>query len=159
MRSSILVAEREGKGSRVTIVVPGEPPKATAQHGLHIAKGRLYRKPQPAIEAMKAMLEPFVPAKPMSGPLIVRVVFEYPYRKSDLATKAKRDHLARVPWCPMDAKPDVDNLAKGLLDAMTKLGFWEDDAQIFDLRIQKRRGHNPRLEIEITPFTGDREVR
>lgn len=158
MRTSILVAEREGKGSRVTIVVPGEPPKATAQHGLHIAKGRLYRKPQPAIEAMKAMLEPFA-GEPMSGPLIVRVVFEYPYRKGDLATKAKRDHLAGVPWCPMDAKPDVDNLAKGLLDAMTKLGFWEDDAQIFDLRIQKRRGHSPRLEIEITPFAGDMEVR
>ncbi len=34
-------------------------------------------------------------------------------------------------------KPDVDNLAKLILDAMTKAGYWLDDNQVCDLRVTK----------------------
>lgn len=35
-------------------------------------------------------------------------------------------------------RPDCDNYAKELIDAMTGLGFWGDDAQVVDLHIVKR---------------------
>ena len=34
-------------------------------------------------------------------------------------------------------KPDVDNYAKELIDAMTAVGFWNDDAQVVDLKVVK----------------------
>ena len=41
---------------------------------------------------------------------------------------------------PRITKPDVDNLAKLILDAMTKAGYWHDDNQVCDLRITKYDG-------------------
>lgn len=34
-------------------------------------------------------------------------------------------------------RPDADNLAKAVMDAMTVIRFWHDDAQIADLRVRK----------------------
>jgi Holliday junction resolvase len=34
-------------------------------------------------------------------------------------------------------RPDYDNLEKGLIDALTKLGAWDDDAQIADVHTTK----------------------
>ena len=34
-------------------------------------------------------------------------------------------------------KPDVDNYIKTFVDCMTKTGFFEDDAQVVDLRVRK----------------------
>ena len=42
---------------------------------------------------------------------------------------------------------DVDNLAKQLLDAMTRLRFWDDDRQIVELTCRKRYAEEPRWEI------------
>ena len=42
---------------------------------------------------------------------------------------------------------DVDNLAKGILDALTGL-IWRDDSQIISLKIEKAVGE-PLIEIEI----------
>lgn len=36
------------------------------------------------------------------------------------------------------SKPDLDNLIKSTLDAMTVLGVWYDDAQIVEIRATKR---------------------
>jgi len=36
-----------------------------------------------------------------------------------------------------ECKPDLDNLAKAVLDAMTVGGWWGDDCQITDLRVRK----------------------
>lgn len=38
---------------------------------------------------------------------------------------------------PDRRRRDLDNLLKGLLDALTHAGFWLDDSQIVDLRIRK----------------------
>lgn len=35
-------------------------------------------------------------------------------------------------------KPDVDNYAKGLMDALTDAGWWEDDTQVQHLAVLKR---------------------
>lgn len=35
-------------------------------------------------------------------------------------------------------RPDVDNLAKAVMDAMTHCGFWKDDSQVIRLEVIKR---------------------
>lgn len=37
-------------------------------------------------------------------------------------------------------RPDLDNVAKLLLDAMTKAGYWHDDAQVVELSLAKYTG-------------------
>jgi len=46
----------------------------------------------------------------------------------------KRD---RGLWLPKVTRPDVDNMAKGLLDCITRVGLIQDDGLIFDLRLRK----------------------
>lgn len=49
-------------------------------------------------------------------------------------------------------KPDVDNYAKGVLDAITKDGrFWSDDSQVQTLSVTKRwTDEEPSIRITIT---------
>ena len=47
-------------------------------------------------------------------------------------------------------KPDLDNMVKLIMDAMTRAKFWKDDAQILEIRAAKYYSVNPRWEIEIT---------
>ena len=49
-------------------------------------------------------------------------------------------------------KPDADNLAKLVLDALTKAGAWDDDAQVTTLivnKAQRARGLEPRTYVRI----------
>lgn len=46
-------------------------------------------------------------------------------------------------------KPDVDNYAKGVLDAITKAGIWEDDTLVRSLHVQKTWADEGFIDIEI----------
>ena len=48
-----------------------------------------------------------------------------------------------------NAKPDTDNLQKGLKDAMTKLGWWKDDCQVFSEHVTKIYSRVPGIRIDI----------
>lgn len=71
------------------------------------------------IDSYTALLRPYVPEKPMKGPININMWFTYPLTK-----KRKAGNLFKT------TKPDWDNLAKTLQDVMTKLGFWYDDSQV-----------------------------
>lgn len=47
-------------------------------------------------------------------------------------------------------KPDIDNLAKAVLDAINYTNLWEDDSQIVDLRAIKTYSDEPSCRIIIT---------
>lgn len=52
-------------------------------------------------------------------------------------------------------RPDVDNLGKSILDAITKDGrFWKDDAQVVNLTVLKRWGESDSITVSIEPATG-----
>jgi Holliday junction resolvase RusA-like endonuclease len=59
--------------------------------------------------------------------------------------KSSKNDLAIV-------KPDLDNLSKGLTDALSKCGFWKDDCQIIALTAVKVYNDTPlppRIEIKM----------
>ncbi len=85
------------------------------------------------------------PAAPLQGPLAVRLVCTFQPPAAWPKWKA-----ARMDEVPHDTKPDVDNLQKAALDALTKTGaFWRDDAQITRIAVEKRYGACPGTHVEI----------
>ncbi len=55
------------------------------------------------------------------------------------------------------ARPDVDNVAKLVMDAGTKAGLWEDDTQVAGLLVVRMRcakGEEPSTTIEVEPMAG-----
>ena len=108
----------------VSGVPKGQPrPRAFARNG----KVRVY-DPGTA-EGWKSAIaiaaEPHRPAQPIEGPIICSIDFALP-RPKRLMRKCDPDGPL-----PHTGKPDRDNLDKAVLDALTTLGFWRDDAQVY----------------------------
>lgn len=61
--------------------------------------------------------------EPLTGPLLVRVVFTLP--KPASAPKTRRVWPSK--------RPDLDKLVRGCFDAVTDCGCWVDDAQVVEL--------------------------
>ena len=78
----------------------------------------------------------------------MQVICYLPIPKSGTKKLKSKMELGLVPHIK---NCDIDNLAKNLLDCMTKLGFWKDDRQVFDLHIVKRYedGNGPRWWIKL----------
>ena len=71
-------------------------------------------------------------------PVAVSLSFRMPRPKKHFRT-GKHSHELRPDAPVLYAKtPDADNLAKAVLDALTVLGLWKDDAQVVDLHVTKR---------------------
>ncbi|MCO1575007.1 RusA family crossover junction endodeoxyribonuclease [Crossiella sp. SN42] len=57
---------------------------------------------------------------------------------------------------PAVRRPDLDKLARAVLDAITSAGVWADDAQVIQLHASKRLaepGEHTGCHIRITPIT------
>lgn len=67
---------------------------------------------------------PFCPEQPCQGGVMLAVLFELP--------RPKRLMRARDPDGIVEcaAKPDIDNALKAVMDILTQVGFWRDDAQV-----------------------------
>lgn len=125
---------------KIEVFVPGNPkgqprPKAFSRGGIAsvydpgTAEGW---KGQVALAVRN-----LIPKVPISVPVQLTLVFFFPRPKSHYRA-GKNSHIIRddVPsWC--SKKPDFDNLAKAVSDALTVLRVWEDDALVVDSRIKK----------------------
>lgn len=82
-----------------------------------------------ALSALRTELEyklkRFKPKKPLDGAIRVMVCVYFNVKEKRLWGKYKT------------TRPDCDNYVKEIEDAMTSVGFWNDDAQIVDLRVIK----------------------
>lgn len=78
------------------------------------------------------------PAEPISGPVRLRIRFFMPRAKGHfVGGKPERGLKAGAPT-HHTGKPDADNLAKAVMDALTQCGwFWIDDAQVAVLTVVK----------------------
>lgn len=75
--------------------------------------------------------EPHKPSVPMDGAIAVDLAFFLPRPKRLMRAKDSPAAIACT------SKPDCDNLAKAVLDALTATGWWHDDAQVFVLTVRK----------------------
>ncbi len=133
----------------VTIKLGIVPPTATAQQkGVFVRNGRARfftkAKVRDAEDFLAALLAPHAPAEPLRGPVYFQARWCFPYRKSEpkRVTKAGEE-------IPHTSRPDLDNLEKNLLDVLTRLRFWEDDAQVYAKSTAKAWGPSPYLSIVI----------
>mgnify|MGYP003873706615 CR=1 FL=1 len=73
--------------------------------------------------------------EPVNRAVRVDVKFYFPLPKSGEKSLVK--------------KPDLDNLVKGVLDALNKAGVWEDDSQVVELKAEKMFSEVPGARIEV----------
>ena len=69
------------------------------------------------------------------APLSVGLSFYLPRPKSHFRANGQLKDASPV-WLH-DGKPDVDNLAKAVLDALTGIRAWRDDAQVCEMRVSR----------------------
>lgn len=111
------------------LFVPGEPkaqPRVRA-----FARGRHARVYTPdTADAWKQAIVLAVraqPFDPFAGAVWVDLLFLMP-----------RPKRLRERWAWHTSKPDSDNLAKAVLDALSQAELWSDDAQVAKLTVKKR---------------------
>ena len=120
------------------------PPTSTAQmKQVRVVKNKPIFYDPPAVKearnALSTHLALHKPAKPMTGPISLRVIWLFPKGKTH------RNGEWRI------TKPDTDNLQKLLKDCMTRCGFWIDDAQVVCEAVEKRWADDPAgLYIEVS---------
>lgn len=119
-----------------------EPPTVTDQEkrlAVHNGKPIRYAdaRVSDAIAKLTAHLAPHRPDEPLTGPLSLQVKWLF-------SPRGKHVH---GDW--RDTKPDTDNLDKALRDVMTRLGFWQDDAQVVQAITEKVWWNPPGIWVRI----------
>ncbi len=130
-------------------VIPGVPNRKI-RHRDYLIKGTTRRvrvNPNKKAEDRFAGLAMHSkPSELLTTMLKVNIVAVFPYLKSHY--KSDGTLKPNVPQFKV-SKPDVDNVAKFVFDALNGI-YWKDDAIIVDSRIVKIYGAEPRTEITIT---------
>lgn len=104
-------------------------------------------------EELEAEMEEHAPEIPLSGPIRLdcKCFLKTPTRYFGryVNKKMREDMAANRIRCT--TKPDRDNLEKNLCDALTREGFWYDDAQVVCGEVTKQYddGGGPRWEVRI----------
>lgn len=129
----------------VMVWVPGEPvPKARPRM---TRNGHVYTPKRTADyeAAVKAAWRETGAEKWHEGDLFIHLYFYLPIPKGYSKGKAELAKAGEIRPCK---KPDWDNLAKAVCDALNGLAY-EDDKQITDARVSKRYGEKPGVLITI----------
>lgn len=87
----------------------------------------------------------YQPDDPLRGPVSVVIEFVMP-RPQRMRRQGSPEHV------PHTSKPDLDNMVKAVLDAMTNSGWWCDDSQVCALSAEKRytsAGESPGASIAV----------
>lgn len=123
---------------QVAFFVPGNPrgrdQRTTVQHGfVHVyttARGRTWR------ESVKLCAIQNAPPKPFDGPLTLDLRFYLRRPQSHYTTKGELNAKGRRRRYPT-TKPDLDNLAKPVKDALKGIVYL-DDAQVVAASMTKK---------------------
>ena len=121
----------------ISFVVLGEPKSQPRPKAMR--RGSFVHIYTPATaKAWKGLVasaaKPFLSAAPIEGPLSLSLSFRFARPKSHFTSKGALTKSARETHT---TKPDADNLAKAVMDALTDVGLWRDDTQITQLSVEK----------------------
>lgn len=134
----------------LSFFIPMQPPTVTSQQkrAVRIGDGVRFfksKKQKAADNLYHALLFPYRPEKPFTGPLTLILAFTLPWRKSE-----RKAVLRSFAAYPCATRPDCDNRSKQICDVMTALRFWEDDGQISSLCIHKAYGDLSGVSITLS---------
>jgi Holliday junction resolvase RusA-like endonuclease len=93
--------------------------------------------------------KPFLSPVPIEGPLSLSLDFRFVRPKSHFTSKGALTKGARIAHT---TKPDADNLAKAVMDALTDAGLWKDDTQIVRLFVTKTYAETEGVSVRIAQF-------
>lgn len=99
-----------------------------------------------AVAELAALLLACTPRAPLSGPLLVTLTFCMPIPKKPLPEQFEA--------APHVFRPDVDNLSKLVLDVLSRLGWWADDAQVSTLTARKVYSARPGVHVRVDQDEG-----
>lgn len=117
-----------------------------AQKQTRFAQGHAYDPSKVDKETLIWQMRAYAPNEPLSGPLSVDITFLLPIPQS-VSQALRRQMISNVHQHIV--KPDVDNLAYLITNAMKKL-IYRDDSQIVRLCIDKRYDERPRTVVKVT---------
>lgn len=130
----------------ISFTVPGTPiPQGSKTAGvtkagkpyLRDANAKKLKPWRKAVSTMASTGERFG-----SVPVAVRVYFYFERPK-------------RSKFTPHAVRPDVDKLARSILDGLTDAGVIEDDARVVELIASKHYSDKPRAVIKVWPYSGE----
>ena len=134
---------------RIRIDLESNPSGTAQQKGTSVQHGRVHHYEKANVRALrqlyhhkifKFLYENKIPVQKIDGPVRLSVLFNFSIKQ-----KSK--------WgMPKDTRPDCDNLVKLLLDVMTDLGLWKDDAVVACLIIKKFYAEKPSVIIDVEPY-------
>lgn len=147
--------------NEICFFVAGRPAAQGSKR--HVGGGRLVESSRQVgpwrATVRRAALEVMSGQPPRTGPLEVYLRFVMPRPKSHLRKgKAQTDGWRLLPFAPRKhtSKPDVDKLARAVLDALTGV-CWCDDAQVIAVHAEKsyayRATPTPGVHAIIRPAT------
>lgn len=131
-------SDSEKKKDVIEFFWQGIPPRSTAQTRRHTRAGQTYRTPgnRRAVATLRAVCEPHAPRIAFAGPVSLEAAMTFPSRRSAVLPRTRR--------------PDADNLAKDLLDALQATGFFKDDSQVACLIMRKFNGPIPGIFVRVS---------
>lgn len=91
--------------------------------------------------------KPFLLSDPIEGPVALTLRFRFARPKSHLTSKGE---LTKSAPQQKTSKPDLDNLEKAIMDAITDVGLWRDDSQVTVKTSSKEYGTPEGVSVEIT---------
>lgn len=132
----------------IYIRLDGNPSSVTQQQkGETVIKGHIHhyekKNVREAKNALRWQLKPYAPKEPLTGPIFLRVEWRFELKR-----------CRKIAW--KVTRADLDNLEKGLLDVLTDMKFWNDDAQVCMKHTSKKEVPPGEgfLEIEIRQIGG-----
>ena len=138
----------------VTIKVSGEPAPQGSKR--HVGGGRMIeasKKLPPWREAVRAEVQRTMVERglvPLEGPVICKVHFFLPRPQGHFGKRGLLPSAPSFPW----KKPDVDKLARAVLDGAKAGGVYRDDAQVIDLHVRKDYADGPMAPGAIISVSG-----
>ena len=124
-------------------------PLSQQRHKARRAGNRVFMYDQSSKDKEKFKKEcaKFEPKRPLEGALSVSMTFSMPRPKSHYRT-GRYSHLLKSDAPKLHtSKPDIDNIVKFYLDALTG-SFWKDDAIVCALEAMKVYAEEGLVEIE-----------
>ncbi len=124
--------------------------KQSFRMGKHSYQSKAVTDYQKAIKAM-ALAQTSQDMRPLSGELFVSVEFVWGHPKS-WGKKRIAELRERSVYKP--SRPDIDNLCKGVFDALNGV-IWNDDSQIVAIHAWKRYGYVDAIIMRVWPADGN----